>query len=108
MPSSRDEPRLRGDRVGAGTKTAALKGPGKAQARAATHAETFFYVKQVENRTPLVFRLRDGEEIRGVLDWYDQRAFRVALAEGGHLVLQKHAVAFVYKDPDAFGDAPES
>src|SRR5262249_22551746 len=37
-----------------------------------THAEDFYYQKQIATKTPLVIVLRSGEEIRGTLEWYDR------------------------------------
>lgn len=34
-----------------------------------THAEAFYYVKQMQNRTPMVVVLKDGERLRGVIEW---------------------------------------
>src|SRR5438105_8391577 len=36
-----------------------------------THAENFYYQKQMQGRTMMVVVLKDGEEIRGVIEWYD-------------------------------------
>ena len=69
-------------------------GRGGRTSRAAerTHHEALWYQRHVTQATPLVLRLRDGEELLGVLEWYDRGAYRLALAEGGHLVVQKSAI----------------
>src|SRR5271165_3889267 len=36
-----------------------------------TNAENFYYQKQMQSRTPMVIVLRDGEEVRGIIEWYD-------------------------------------
>ncbi len=38
-----------------------------------TNAENFYYVKQMQSKTPMVITLRDGEVLRGVIEWYDSR-----------------------------------
>ncbi|MEM7244346.1 MAG: hypothetical protein AAF533_03330 [Acidobacteriota bacterium] len=89
------------DHVGAFGERTRKKAP-----PAVTHAEAFYYLKQLESQTPLVFRLRDGEEIRGVLDWYDRDCFRVNLEEGGHVVLRKAAIAYLHKAPSSPEPSP--
>src|SRR5450759_5370543 len=37
-----------------------------------THAENFYYQKQMQTKTPMVLVLRDDEEIHGVIEWYDK------------------------------------
>ena len=37
-----------------------------------TNAENFYYVKQMQAKTPMVFVLRDGETLHGVIEWYDK------------------------------------
>jgi len=36
-----------------------------------TNAENFYYQKQMQARTPMVIVLRDGEEVHGIIEWYD-------------------------------------
>ena len=42
-----------------------------------TNAESFYYKKQMDNRTRMVIVLKDGEEIRGTIEWYDRTALKV-------------------------------
>jgi host factor-I protein len=37
-----------------------------------THAENFYYVKQMQSRTPVAVVLTDGEILRGSVEWYDR------------------------------------
>lgn len=62
-----------------------------------THHEALWYQRHVTQETPLLLRLRDGEELTGVLEWYDRGAYRIALPDGGHLVVQKSAVQSLRK-----------
>src|SRR5450756_469773 len=36
-----------------------------------TNAEAYYYLKQMQSKTPIVVRLVDGEELRGWIEWYD-------------------------------------
>jgi hypothetical protein len=62
------------------------------RAQEVTHAETFFYLRHVESRAPLVVRLRDGETLTGSIAWYDRAALRLDLATGGHRIVQKRSI----------------
>ena len=37
-----------------------------------THAEKFYYQKQMQSKTPMVIVLQDGEQIHGIIEWYDK------------------------------------
>jgi hypothetical protein len=43
----------------------------------ASHAESFYFQKQVQTQTPMVFVLEDGEHIEGCIEWYDRNAIKV-------------------------------
>ena len=42
-----------------------------------TNAENFYYVKQMQSKTPMVFVLKDGETLHGVIEWYDKCCLKV-------------------------------
>ena len=42
-----------------------------------THAENFYYQKQMQAKTPMVLVLQDGEEIHGIIEWYDKYCLKV-------------------------------
>ena len=42
-----------------------------------TNAESFYYLKQMNNKTPMVVVLQDGEEIRGIIEWYDKNCLKL-------------------------------
>jgi host factor-I protein len=63
-----------------------------------TNAETFYYLKQMTNKTRLVIVLKDGEEIRGVLEWYDKTALKVHRPDAPNILLLKDNVKYMYKE----------
>jgi len=63
-----------------------------------TNAENFYYVKQIQNRTPMVIVLMDGEMLRGVIDWYDKNCIRLNRFSEPHLLLLKHQIKYMYKE----------
>ncbi len=62
-----------------------------------TNAENFYYVKQMQNRTPMVLVLKDGEQIRGVIEWYDKDSLKVNRASEPNLLVLKHNIKYMYK-----------
>jgi sRNA-binding regulator protein Hfq len=68
-----------------------------------THAESFYYKKQMDNRTQMVIVLQDGEELRGSIEWYDRGCIKLHRTEGPNLLVLKHNVKYMYKTEDAEG-----
>lgn len=63
-----------------------------------TNAENFYYVKQMQAKTPMVFVLRDGETLHGVIEWYDKCCLKVNRTEGPNILLYKPAIKYMYKE----------
>ncbi len=63
-----------------------------------TNAESFYYLKQMTNKTKMVIVLKDGEEIRGVIEWYDKHALKVHRATLPNILLPKDNVKYMYKE----------
>jgi sRNA-binding regulator protein Hfq len=66
----------------------------------ATHAENFYYLKQMHSRTPMVIVLTDGEEIRGCIEWYDKTCLKVNREGAPNLVIQKHVIKYLFKQEE--------
>ena len=60
-----------------------------------SHAEAFYFQKQVQMQTPLVFVLEDGERIEGVIEWYDRNVIKVK--NGGRVMIYKSNIKYLYK-----------
>ncbi len=64
-----------------------------------TNAENFYYQKQMQSHTPMVIVLRDGEEIHGVIEWYDKTCIKVLRSNGDpNLMIYKPAIKYMYKE----------
>jgi sRNA-binding regulator protein Hfq len=66
-----------------------------------THAESFYYKKQMDNRTPMVMVLQDGEELRGSIEWYDRGCIKLHRTDGPNLLVLKHNIKYLFKLEDA-------
>lgn len=63
-----------------------------------TNAENFYYTKQIQLKTPMVLVLKDSEELRGVIEWYDKNCIKLALGAGGVAMVYKASIKYMYKD----------
>jgi host factor-I protein len=64
-----------------------------------TNAENFYYQKQMQGHTPMVIVLRDGEEVHGVIEWYDRHCIKVNREAGEpNLMIYKPAIKYMYKE----------
>jgi len=63
-----------------------------------TNAENFYYVKQMQAKTPMVIVLGDGETIRGVIEWYDKQCVKVNRQGAPNLLIYKPSIKYLYKE----------
>jgi sRNA-binding regulator protein Hfq len=64
-----------------------------------SHAEAFYFQKQIYSRTAMIFVLEDGEQIEGTIEWYDRYAIKV---RHGNLrtLIYKAGIKYLYKAAD--------
>jgi sRNA-binding regulator protein Hfq len=65
-----------------------------------TNAEAFYYLKQMNAKTPMVVVLEDGEELRGHIEWYDRGCLKVHRDGAPNLLLFKHSIRYLYKEEE--------
>ena len=63
-----------------------------------THAENFYWIKQMQAHTPVVVVLTDGELLRGTIEWYDRDCIKLTRSGSPNLLIYKQVVKYVYKD----------
>ena len=89
MGERRPERADRGDRNGGGRKSAPPE---------QTNAENFYYQKQMQSKTPMVIVLQDGEEIHGVIEWYDKTCLKINRMGAPNLMIYKPAIKYMFKE----------
>lgn len=98
----RPERQDRGDRMDRGDRRDRGVGGGEGKKLAPpeqTNAENFYYQKQMQTRTPMVIVLRDGEEVRGIIEWYDRNCIKVNRENGEpNLMIYKPAIKYMFKE----------
>jgi host factor-I protein len=64
-----------------------------------THAENFYYQKQMQSKTPIVVVTRDGEELHGVIEWYDKNCIKLNRSGGqSNLLIYKSSIRYIFKE----------
>jgi host factor-I protein len=62
-----------------------------------TNAENFYYIKQMQTKTPMTFVLRDGEVLKGVIEWYDKTCLKINRDGEPNLLVYKSNIKYMYK-----------
>jgi host factor-I protein len=63
-----------------------------------TYAENFYFVKQMQSRTPVAVVMTDGEVFRGTVEWYDRDCIKLTRYGSPNLLIYKHSIRYLYKD----------
>lgn len=82
---------------------AASRAPKKPVPPEQTNAESFYYVKQMQTKTPMVLVLQDGEKIHGIIEWYDRHCLKVHRNGQPNLLVYKANIKYLYKEEDERG-----
>jgi sRNA-binding regulator protein Hfq len=61
-----------------------------------SHAEAFYFQKQIQSQTLMTFVLEDGEQIDGTIEWYDRNAIKVRRGRVRTLIY-KAGIKYLYK-----------
>lgn len=64
-------------------------------AQETSHAEAFYFQKQAQAQTLMVFVLEDGERIEGYIEWYDRNAIKVR--NSARTLIYKSSIKYLYK-----------
>ena len=92
--SDAGERRERMTSAAAATATSAKKTPPPEQ----THAENFYYQKQMQTKTPMVVVTQDGEELHGIIEWYDRFCIKLNRNSGSpNLLVYKACIKYMFK-----------
>lgn len=65
-----------------------------------TNAENFYYLKQMNAKTPMVIIMTDGEEIRGWIEWYDRNCLKINRDGRPNLLIQKKCIKYMFKQDE--------
>ena len=62
-----------------------------------TNAENFYYLKQMQSKTHMTIVLKDGETLKGVIEWYDKTCLKVNRDGEPNLLVFKSNIKYMYK-----------
>jgi len=79
------------------TDRAPSNGPRRNGPAEQTHAENYYYQKQMQSKTPVVVVMKDGEEVQGFIEWYDRNCIKVNRGSAPHLLIYKPSIRYIYK-----------
>ncbi len=65
-----------------------------------SHAEAFYFQKQMLQQTEMTIVLEDGEQIQGFIQWYDKCTLKLRVGRSRVLVY-KSAIKYLYKTSEA-------
>ena len=65
-----------------------------------TNAEQYYYLKQMSSKAPMVVKCIDGEEIFGIIEWYDKHCIKVNRDTEPNLLIPKQVIKYIYKQND--------
>ena len=74
---------------------------GNAANHESSHAEAFYFQKQVQSQTRMVIVLEDGEQIEGCIEWYDRNAIKVR--GYARMLIYKARIKYIYKAGEKHG-----
>ena len=60
-----------------------------------SHAEAFYFQKQVQTQTLMCFVLEDGEKLEGYIEWYDRNAIKIR--HSTRTLIYKASIKYLYK-----------
>jgi len=62
-----------------------------------TNAENFYYLKQMQSKTLMTIVLKDGETLKGIIEWYDKTCLKVNREGEPNLLIFKSNIKYMYK-----------
>ena len=57
----------------------------------------------MQTKTPMVIVLQDGEEVHGIIEWYDKYCLKVNRAGSANLLIYKPSIKYMYKESESVG-----
>jgi sRNA-binding regulator protein Hfq len=65
-----------------------------------SHAEAFYFQKQMQQQTEMTVILDDGEHITGIIQWYDKCVIKLRVGRS-RVMIYKSGIKYLYKASEA-------
>ena len=69
-----------------------------------SHAEAFYFQKQIQQQTEMTVVLEDGEQLHGTVEWYDSCVLKLR-AGRQRVPIYKPGIKYLFKTSDAYQPA---
>jgi RNA chaperone Hfq len=70
----------------------------------ATHAEAFYFQKQIQQQTDMTVVLEDGEQMHGLLEWYDKCVIKMRVGRQ-RVLIYKSGIKYLFKTSELHAGA---
>ena len=77
------------------------KGRSKSRAPDLTLEEVRYIKYLIERQIPVRVKLKNNEEVRGLIEYYDVNFIRLTRPAGPNLFIFKHEIKYLYEEPRA-------
>lgn len=75
--------------------------PGTGVHEDSSHAEVFYFQKQIQAQTRMIVVLENGSQLDGVIEWYDRYAIKMRSVGGNagrnRVLIYKDCIRYIYK-----------
>lgn len=65
-----------------------------------TFAESYYYLKQMNKKTPMAVVYTDGTAVEGYVEWYDRNCIKLNRDHAPNLLIYKNSIRCIYKVED--------
>lgn len=72
-----------------------------------TFAENYYYLKQMNKRTPMAVVFIDGERVEGYIEWYDRNCIKLNRTDAPNLLIYKSRIKYIHKLGEPDKEVPE-
>ena len=75
-----------------------------------TFAESYYYLKQMNKKTPMAVVYTDGQIVEGYVEWYDRNCIKLNREGAPNLLIYKSSIRCIYKAaevPESEGAPPD-
>jgi sRNA-binding regulator protein Hfq len=62
-----------------------------------TFAENYYYLKQMNKKTPMAVVFTDGEVVEGIIEWYDRNCIKLNRDKAPNMLIYKSHIKYIYK-----------
>jgi host factor-I protein len=62
-----------------------------------TFAENYYYLKQMNKKTPMAVVFQDGQVLEGYIEWYDKNCIKLNRDDAPNLLVYKNSIKYLYK-----------